>query len=121
MKCRILLIAGGIIVAGVVAYEVYRHRNNHNNEFVTRSNPENSMSLTSKKIPADKTPKDTTTDIGVVREAVASSLRDRHREAAKVMQESLNTIFANSEGENIVTENDEALAQTESDLCDLLK
>ena len=96
MKCRTLLIAGGIIVAGVVAYEIYRHRNNHN-EFVKRSNPENSMSLTSKKISADKTPKDTTTDIGVVREAVASSLRDRHREAAKVMQESLNTIFVNSE------------------------
>ena len=60
------------------------------------------------------------TDVYKTREAVVHSVRERHSEAAKTMDKSLNTIFNDFEND-IVIENNYAFGEISGDLDDLLK
>ena len=112
------MIVGGIIVVSVVAYGVYKHRSNCRNEFENKSG----QHPTPDNFAFDEVSKASATDVLGARETtVVSSLKERHSEAAKVMQESLNTIFFESEDETIVTDNTNVLEKMGSDLADLLE
>lgn len=124
MKGSTFLIIGGIVVAGVVAYEVYKHFYKPTNKkcekepvvkdvFRTAHDASESAFSETQTASAD--------DLYKTRETVVHSVRERHSEAAKAMEESLNTIFSASENDEIVTENSRALGETSNDLGDLLK
>lgn len=122
MKCRTFLIIGGVVVAGIVVYEVYKHLCNRKDECVdTKTESEDSTPSVQEEFLSAEALKGSTTDIYETREAVVSTVKERHCEAAEVLQESLNTIFNESEIENIVTKNSDALEKTGSELDDLLK
>lgn len=124
MKGQSFLIIGGIVVVGVVAYEAYKHfcrptsdeckkRTVKKDDLYTAHN-DSEMSSAEVHTSSD-------TDVYETRESVVHSVRERHCEAAKAMEESLNTIFSDSENPEIVTENSQTLEETSSDLDDLLE
>lgn len=124
MKGSTFLIIGGIVVVGAVAYEVYKHFCKPTNEeckkepvvkddFHTAHNAFESDFFDTHTASA--------ADVYETRETIVQSVRERHSEAAKAMEESLITIFSDSENDEIVTENSENLRETSSKLGDLLK
>ena len=124
MEGRTFLIIGGIIVAVLVAYEVYKHFCKPTNKECEkepvvkddfRTAHDASVSASSETHSASAA------DVYETRETVVHSVRERHSEAAKAMEESLNTIFSDSENDEILTENSQTLGKTSSDLGDLLK
>lgn len=120
MKGRTFVIIGGVIVAGAIAYAIYKHVSNKYNEYGADTAPEETTPSAPDKYPSCEA-QEIDTDIDEVRETAASHIKERHNEAAKVMQDSLNTIFAASGDIIAETENSETLAKTESELEDLLK
>ena len=121
MKGTKFLIIGGIIVAGVVAYELYKHY--HSAKDTCRATPkdEDYISPMQKDSPVVHSSEEPVSDVFETKETVVASVRERHYEAARVMEESLNTIFKENNEEDIVSENSDALNQTNNDLNDLLK
>lgn len=121
MKSNKILIIGGLVVAGVIAYELYKHY--HSVKDTCEANTKDEDSIFSKQ--GDNPPVDSsatpTSDVFETKETVVASVKERHYEAAKVMEESLNTIFKENDEETIVSENSDTLHQTSSDLNDLLK
>ena len=119
MKGYKFLIVGGIIFAGVVVYELYKHlhvaNNNHNEN---ETSPKDDSFTTQESNPVSEPYVSSGTNVYEEREAVVN---ERHYEAVKVMEESLNTIFKESDDEGIVTENGEVLDKTSDELEDLLK
>ena len=118
MKGSKFLIIGGIVVAGVVAYELYKHY--HSEKDTCRATPKDEdyispMQKDSLVVHSSEEP------VSETKETVVASVRERHYEAARVMEESLNTIFKENNEEDIVSENSDALNQTNNDLNDLLK
>lgn len=121
MKYSKFLIIGGLVVAGLAAYEIYKHcyskKDNCRGNIPNRENnviPEqnNNTYAESSAIPAS--------DICESKEAVIDFVKARHCEAAKAAEESLNTIFKENEG-HVETENSEVLEKAGKDLDDLLK
>lgn len=120
MKGSKILIIGGIVVAGVVAYELYKHYQSVKDTCDTPLKDEDYASPVQNDIPMVHSSEEPTSDAFETKETVVSSVKDRHCEAARVMEESLNTIFNNDE-EVIISENSKTLNQTNNDLNDLLK
>lgn len=124
MKGSTFLIIGGIIVAGAVVYEVYKNfqkqtKEEHKNESVVKDDFH--IAHDTPKSAFSETHTASATNAYETRESVAQSVRERHREAAKAMKESLNTIFSDAEHDEIGTENSQTLEETSNDLSDLLK
>ena len=121
MKGSKFLIIGGIFVAGVVAYELYKHY--HSEKDTCRATPkdEDYISPMQQDSPVVHSSEEPVSDVFETKETVVASVRERHYEAAQVMEESLNTIFKENNEEDIVSENSDALNQTNNDLNDLLK
>lgn len=121
MKGSIFLIIGGLVVAGVVAYELCKHY--HSIKDICEANPKDEDTTSpirkdSSEVHYSEVP---ASDIFETKETIVASVKERHCEAAKVMEESLNTIFKENDEEVIGSENSDALNQTSSDLNDLLK
>lgn len=121
MKGSKILIIGGLVVAGVVAYELYKHyrsvkdtcETKHKDVDYTSPMRKDSSTVHSSEAPAS--------DVFETKETVVDSVKERHFEAARVMEESLNTIFKENDEEVIISENSDVLNQTSNDLNDLLK
>lgn len=122
MKGFKFLIVGGIIAAGVVAYEIYKHFHisDDNNGVNEKSEKDDSFAVKDDNIIPEPYAS-SGEKVYEEREAVVSSVKERHYEAAKAMEDSLNTIFRETGNEDIVTENSDALNKTGGDLEDLLK
>ena len=122
MKGRKFLIVGGLVVAGVVAYEVCKHfcRIKDNRQ---ETKPHAEGDFYSEKCDAPPVDPDAAPAINIyeTKATVADSVKERHYEVAKVMEESLNVIFRENEKETIVTENSDTLSKTSNDLNELLK
>lgn len=120
MKGSKILIIGGIVVAGIVAYELYKHYHSAKDTYNTPTKDEDYTSPVQKDSPVHS-PEEPTSDVFETKETVVASVKERHYEAAKAMEESLNTIFKDSDEEAIISENSDALNQTGNNLKDLLK
>ena len=123
MKKRTFLVAAVIVITGVVAYKVCRYLYKTTSKECNKKSTSNDDSVhnaadvaTSEEIYTS-----TDTDVYGTREAVVHSIRKRHSEAAKAMEQSLNIVFNDSENDDIVTENSQIFGETSSDLDDLLK
>ena len=121
MKGSKFLIIGGIVVAGVVAYELYKHYRSAKDTCNTNLKNEDYISPMQKDGPVVHSSEEPVSDVFETKETVVASVKERHYEAARVMEESLNTIFKENNEEDIVSENSDALNQTNNDLNDLLK
>ena len=122
MKERIFFIIGGFAVVGVIAYEVYKHFHNikdgcNESKLLTEDGSCTAQvdHLSSESYTASDI------DVYETREAVVGAVKERHYEAAKAMEESLNNIFKENEYEDILTEHSEILDKTSDALGDLLK
>lgn len=109
MKGSIALVIGGVVVVGIAAYVIYKQLQPTKEEPSQQSN-----TPVCKKEPA-------TSDYTQVKEDAASAIKDRHVEAAQVINESLQTIFNEKDIENVETENGETLDKIDDALDDLLK
>ena len=122
MKTHTFYVIAGIIITGVVAYSACRHFCKAQNEDCKKDSASSGGINNAPDVPAsEEVHAPTTTDIYGTREAIAYSVRGRHREAANAMEQSLNTIFNDSENDDIETENSQVLRETSSGLDDLLK
>lgn len=122
MKGKNFLLIGGIVAAGIIAYGAYKciysgKKNNGKNGFDTErkevSNSELEL-LTEHHASSEE-------NMNEAKVGVISSIRERHYEAVKTMENSLNTIFYEQEVDNIVTENSETLERISGKLDDLLE
>ena len=109
MKGSIALVIGGAVVVGIAAYIIYKQLQSSKEEQPLQRN-----TPVSKEEP-------TTSDFTQVKEDAASAIKDRHVEAAQVINESLQTIFNEKDIENVETENSETLDKIDDALDDLLK
>ena len=115
MKGNRILIVGGLVVAGVIAYELYKHYKSLKGSYeVSTQDADNDIP------PVDSSAKPAS-DIYETKDTVVGSVKERHYEAARVMEESLNTIFKENDEDTIVSENSDTLCKTSGDLNDLLK
>lgn len=121
MKGRTFLIIGGIVITGVVAYEVYKHFCKPTNEECEKEPLAKDDFCATHDAAESVAHRASATDVYEARETVGHAVRERHSEAAKAMEESLNTIFMDSDNNETVTENSESLEKTSSELGDLLK
>lgn len=119
---KFLIIVGGLIVTVAIAYEIYKHLHDADDGQKTgKSFTEDDLYTPPDASPASEAHAGTVTDVYEAKDTAVASVKERHFEAAKAMEESLNTIFKENDPENIVTENDETLRKTSDDLDDLLK
>ena len=122
MKKRTFLVAAVIVITGVVAYKVCRYLyKTTSKECNKKSTSNDSVHNAPDVSTSEETYTSTATDACETREAVVHSVRERHTEAAKAMEQSLNTVFNDSKNDDIVTENSQTLGEISSDLDDLLK
>jgi hypothetical protein len=122
MKKRIFLIMAGIVAASVGAYRVCRRLGKTmSKECNKKSTSNDSVHNTQDVSTSEETYTSTAADVCETREVVVHSVRERHSEAAKAMEQSLNTVFNDSINDDIVTENSQTLGKTSGDLDDLLK
>lgn len=130
MNDRKILVIGGLVVAGVAAYGIYEHfshkMSNCEKETASKCKPEPQQAAQAN--PNLDMP--TSSDVCRAREAVVSSVTERHNEAAQVILESLNTVFQEdayesntTKGRDVIedTVNSTILSKTASELDDLLK
>ena len=121
MKSSKILIVVGLVVAGVIAYEFYKHyRSLKDTHEADTQDEDNILSKRNTDLPVDSATKPAS-DIYETKNAVVASVKERHYEAAKVTEESLNTIFKEKDEEHIVSENSDTLNQTRGALDELLK
>lgn len=111
MKGSIVLVIGGVVVVGAAAYVIYKH---------LKSQTEDQAEKVTAPFPKDE-PTVTSTDFSQVKEDAATTIKDRHSEAAQVINESLQTIFDRENAEEVITENSESLDKIDDDLDNLLK
>lgn len=121
MKGSKILIIGGLVVAGVIVYEIYKHYHSSKDSYqVSTPDADNTVPKQNNTLPVDSSAKPAS-DIYETKGTVVTSVKERHYEAARVMEESLNTIFRENDEETIVSENIDTLSKTSSDLNGLLK
>lgn len=109
MKGSIALVIGGVVVVGISAYAIFKQLQSSKEE-----PPQQSNTPIRKEEPVSS-------DFIQAKKVAASAIKDRHIEAARVINESLQTIFKEKDIENIRTENSEALDKIDNDLNDLQK
>ena len=111
MKGSIVLVIGGVVVVGAAAYVIYKR---------LKSQTEDQAEKVTAPIPkAESTV--TSTDFSQVKEDAVTTIKDRHSEAAQVINESLQTIFNEENAEEVITKNNELLNKIDDDLDNLLK
>lgn len=115
-----LMIIGFVATIGVIGYEIYKHY--HSTKDVHKADAQEVDNILSKQEVDSMIVSPTKFDskISETKNVAVNSIKDRHYEAAKVMGDSLNTIFEESE-ESIVSENSDTLKKTSSTLDSLLK
>ena len=122
MKKRTFLVAAVIVITGVVAYKVCRYLyKTTSKECNKKSTSNDSVHNAPDVATSEEIYTSTDTDVYGTREAVVHSIRKRHSEAAKAMEQSLNIVFNDSENDDIVTENSQTYGETSSNHDDLLK
>lgn len=119
MKSSAILFVGGLVVAGAVAYGVYRYINSQKNT-VVKPPHESDINSTEQRTENTTTSSPVVADLNSTKEEAVSSFKVTRKEAEKAIEESLNTIFSGTT-EDIVTENAETLNKISSDLEGLLK
>lgn len=119
MKSSTFLVIGGFVIAGAVAYGVYRYMESAKKTTVEISR-ENDITKTEHQTEKAATDPLVADDLGTIKEATISSVKAMHKEAAQAIEESLNTIFNGAE-EDLVTENTEILNKISSNIEDPLK
>ena len=122
MKKSRFLVVGFLISIGVMALGIYKSffvkKDNHQEDTFCSNDESCSFELDDFSTDFYATP---VTDVNETKEAVVSSIKERHEEASKVMEEALNTIFKENDDEIIITENSDTLNQMSNTLKDLLK
>ena len=103
------------MLVGVVAYAVYKQRKDEARIISVRE--AETMELKPKGHP-DAAP---APDFRTEKETVVAVIQERHREAAETMEDSLHTIFNDSDSDDVVSENSEALERIGTGLDDILK
>lgn len=122
MKGSKFLIFGSLVVAGIIAYEIYKRYNSKKDDYhEIPLNTENTFDSNEITVLYTDPHSPSVTGFNEIKESAINSVNKRHYEAAKSIEESLNTIFKENEDETIVTENSEILDQISNDLNDLLK
>lgn len=121
MKGSKILIIGGLVVAGVIVYEIYKHHHSSKGFYeVSTSDADGATPKQNDNPPVDSSTKPAS-DIYETKDTVVASVKERHDEAARVIEESLKTIFKENDEESVASENSDTLSKTSSDLDDLLK
>lgn len=121
MKGSKLLIVGGLVITTVIAYEVYKHYQSSKESCKECTSADDSAEPKQNDDPPAIFSEIPVTDTYKAKESAAASVKERHFEAAKDIEESLNTIFKENNDATIVSEHSSILNQTNSDLNDLLK
>jgi hypothetical protein len=124
MKGRTFFIIGGILVAGVIAYEIYKHFSKPMGKIYSEKRFPSDDTSAANDVPKSEAAGNhsSTADEVYKTKATATvvhSVRGRHVEAARAMEESLNTIFKETD-DGVATENSELLETTSKELDDLL-
>lgn len=122
MKGRKFLLIGSLAALGAIVYSVLK-RLCGVKEFCRDNTPhiDEDFHPDENPTPAVESPDVSHVTICNTKEAAVISVKERHYEASKTMEESLNTIFKEDDSDAIVTENSDTLAKTHDDLNDLLK
>lgn len=122
MKGRTFFIIGGILVAGMIAYEIYKHFSKPMGKIYREKLFPSNDTFAANDVPKSETGEthlSTADEVYETKATVVHSVRERHGEAARAMEESLNTIFKETD-DGVVTENGELLETTSKELDDLL-
>ena len=117
---RKFLIIGGIVATGMGAYMIYKRVKTNKFHECTKYKV-NGDAVKSTRNTGTETHIASVDDVYAVKTATGCSVKDRHNEAAKVLEDSLSTIFKEGDRDTIATENDESLDETKNALDDLLK
>lgn len=118
MKGSKFFIIGSLVVVGVIVYKMCKHFYSIKDSRKVNIHNYKDNSCSKKDM---SSPTVSSTDIYDTKEEVVGSVKERHFEAAKAVEESLSTIFNEIEEKTIVTENSESLDKASNDLNDLLK
>lgn len=113
---KILIIIGMSVIAGAVAYALLHEKDEKNNTVGDKRKKESQqVDLATDSAVSDKSAD--VSDIDSMREAVASSVAERHEEAAQIMKDAVDIICKRSEVNDDETKE---LEQISSELDDLL-
>ena len=118
MKGNKFLIIGGLVVAGIIAYEIYKHYcSETNKQSLSPSEDEDDLSTELRSVPPTDSP---VSDFCQKKETAIASVKGRHSEAGETIKESLNTIFEENNA-YIETENSKKLDDVSAELDELLQ
>lgn len=98
MKGKVVLIAGGILVAGSVGYIAYKHLKDSKKG---KANDEAEAKERNNQKAEDKNNFSNNTDSSNVFDSAISTIKERHIAASQIIKESLDKIFKEDEGEDI--------------------
>lgn len=98
MKGKVVIIAGGILVAGAVGYIAYKHLKDSKKE---KANDEAEVKEPNNQKAEDKNDFSNNTDYSDVFGSAISTIKERHVAASQIIKESLNNIFNDNEGEDV--------------------
>ncbi|WP_300759282.1 hypothetical protein [uncultured Brachyspira sp.] len=116
MRSITILLIGGCVIVGIAVYKIYKNINN------TKIDLKNDNQLEKNKFNSTKySDSNYIKDIYEIKKITSDAIKNRHRESAKYIEKSLNTVFKESENGDIVTDNMGDLKKIDSDLNDLLK
>lgn len=120
MKENTILVIGGIVILGFVAYAIYKcHQSSISNHFDDTPSPDISKGRTD--VDSSHVADKHFSDFAQTKENAATAIKGTHEEAARIVKESLETIYDNKPKENAKTENRESLEKIGDDLDSLLK
>lgn len=117
MKGGTFIVLGGLVLAGVAGYIVYKQLTGTKNRDDNKEQQHKTMANEGDTI---VTPTERSTEFSDIKDKSANSVNTRHYAASQTIKESLTNITCKDE-EDIVTDNSATLDKTSSDLDDLLK
>lgn len=115
MKGPTLLVIGSLVFVGVVAYTVHKRKKDRAR---FASTPEAVIGHPNSDMPHNFA---SASDLRTGKETVVASIQERHREAAETLENSLNTIFNDSDSDDVVSDNSETLERIGNGFNDILK
>ena len=113
MKSKKYILAGIIIGAGVLAYELYRLHKASVNTYEENNYLEDDFVAAEFEA--------TVSDFCEAKDEAVASVDERHNEALNIITESLGTIFEGADEEALASDNTDVLNQMNDELNELLK